>query len=257
MGSCWDDWRQADSQWLRSDAADIHRQKVMRVILEEFAQEGPIVLKDPRICRFVPFVASILDELGFEHVAILPIRNPLEVTYSLRRREKFELSKSFLLWLRHVLDAEYNSRTMPRYFLPYEGLLTDWRHQLQRAANRTGIVWPDRSQAAAAAIDQFLSPDLRHDQASVRELEDHALKLPLVMETYTALRRLIEDEGDTAARRKLDGARRRFDKACQRAGAAASPDQIVAVLSPSGSLVPDVVSNMRRWLARRRPQCPS
>ncbi|RVD50028.1 sulfotransferase family protein, partial [Mesorhizobium sp. M2D.F.Ca.ET.140.01.1.1] len=83
-----------------------------------------------RICRFVPFMSSILAEMEVDTVALLPFRNPLEVAYSLKRRDGLPLSKSLLLWLRHVLEAEHHSRHMPRYLIRHEEFLIDWRNQI-------------------------------------------------------------------------------------------------------------------------------
>ncbi|MER9413385.1 MULTISPECIES: hypothetical protein [unclassified Mesorhizobium] len=49
------------------------------------------------------------------------------------------LPTAFMLWLRHVLEAEHHSRHMPRCILRHEDLLSDWRHQMDRAARETGI----------------------------------------------------------------------------------------------------------------------
>jgi hypothetical protein len=151
-GSCWHDWRQLDAAWFRSPTAEMHRQRIKGVLADEFEDEAVIVIKDPRICRFVPFTRSMLEELDFQPVAILPLRNPLEVALSLQRRNGFAVSKSSLLWLRHVLDAEFHSRGMPRCFLPFDGLIADWRPQLQRIAETIGIAWPDGSGASAMKV---------------------------------------------------------------------------------------------------------
>ncbi len=107
-GSSWHDWQQFNPQWIGSDIAAMHRQEIARLLIDEFGDAPLIFVKDPRICRFVPFTLSVLSELNISPVAILPVRNPLEVVYSLKRNRGFAPSKSLLLWLRHVLDAEYH-----------------------------------------------------------------------------------------------------------------------------------------------------
>jgi hypothetical protein len=214
IGSCWDDWRQLDQQWLDSKAAQ-HRKSIKALLIDEYASEPIIFLKDPRICRFVPFVCSILAELNFTFVALLPLRNPLEVAYSLKRRDAFALSKSVLLWLRHVLDAEIYSRNMPRYFLQYEKFVADWRHDMDRAAQITGITWPDQSHCVSAKIDQFLTPDLRHEIALFNELENHPNVSPLVRETYKILINIaVHGEGKEFLD-QLDLVRAKFEEGCR------------------------------------------
>lgn len=109
-GSHWDDWQQFDLQWFASEAGQQHRQDIKAILVNEFGNEPLIFVKDPRICRFMPFTLSALAELSVGSVAVLPLRNPLEVAYSLQRRDGFPLSKSILLWVRHVLVGPSRQR---------------------------------------------------------------------------------------------------------------------------------------------------
>jgi hypothetical protein len=219
-GSRWDDWRQFNPRWIRSEAAAQHRQKIKALLIEEFGDKPLFFIKDPRICRFVPFTLSILAELNVSPVAILPVRNPLEVAYSLERRDQFAPSRSILLWLRHVLDAEYHSRSMPRYFLPYETFLTNWRYHVDRAAEKTGVIWPDRSDRSGFKVDEFLTLDMRHERVSFDEIKDHSEISPLVRETYYILTNIMASGESKVLLDQLDLVRTKFDESCHTFGAA-------------------------------------
>jgi hypothetical protein len=214
-GSAWDDWRQLDPQWFRSQAAEQHRQKIKMLLIDEFGEEPLIVVKDGRICRFVPFMASILAELNVGPVAVLPVRNPLEVAYSLRRRDKFPLSKSLLLWLRHVLDAEFHSRPMRRCFLSYDHFLLDWRTHMERVSEKIGVAWPDRSGRAEARIDEFLTTELHRERAASDELEKHPEMIPWVRETYDIVTAIAAGGENKQLLDRLDHLRAAFDEACR------------------------------------------
>src|ERR1700728_183219 len=226
-GSRWADWRQFNLQWYRSKAAEHHRQKLKALLIEEFGDEPLIFIKDPRMCRFVPFVSSVLADLNFTPVAILPVRNPLEVAYSLKRREQFPLSKSILLWLRHVLDAEFQSRHMRRCVLRYDELLIDWRHQIDRVADMIGVVWPDRS-GGPDKIDQFLTHDLRHERSSFDEIKKHPAITPLGRETYDLLIEIADDGESKELLQRLDVVRSTFDEGCQLFGPAVAKESPAA-----------------------------
>jgi hypothetical protein len=173
-GSCWHDCQRLDPDRIETAARrEGHRERIKDAISQEFGDAALFVLKDPRICRFVPLIWSILDELNVRPVAILPVRNPLEVASSLRERDGLTQPKSLLLWLRHVLDAEYYSRAIQRYFLHYEDLLLDWRTCLGRAANGTGLVFPRWSNESESEIDQFLTAELRRQRASTEQFKAH------------------------------------------------------------------------------------
>jgi glycosyltransferase involved in cell wall biosynthesis len=216
-GSCWHDWRQFDLAWARSPAAAPHTAKIKSVLSNEFADEPLIVLKDPRICRFVPYTASVLADLGMSVVAVLPVRNPLEVALSLQRRDNFAVSDSVLLWLRHVLDAEYYSRGLPRCFVSYEDLLRDWRREVERICQQTGVALPNRFAQGGTAVDQFLTAELHHERATPDESKYNREVSPLARRTYRVLLEICARGESKQSADQLDAARAEFDEHCRRA----------------------------------------
>jgi hypothetical protein len=225
-GSNWDDWRQINPLWIRSKSAEQHRQKIKAVLIEEFGDKPLIFVKDPRICRFIPFTLSILAELNISPVAILAVRNPLEVAYSLKRRDNFPLSKSMLLWLRYVLDAEFHSRQMPRCFFPYEAFLANWRYYADGAAEKTGVIWPDRSDRSGVKIDDFLKLDMRHERVSSDEFKGHSEVPPLVREAYNTLTNIATKGENKALLDHLDLIRNKFDEGCHTFGPAVLAEEL-------------------------------
>jgi hypothetical protein len=225
-GSCWHDWRQLNPRWINSKAAEQHRQKIKALLIDEFGDEPLIFIKDPRICRFVPFMSSILAELNISPVAFLPVRNPLEVAYSLKRRDGFALPKSLLLWLRHVLEAEYHSRHMPRYFLQHERLLIDWRYHMDRAAEKTGVMWPACSDRADVKIEQFLAMDLHHERSTLEDMQNHPSITSMVRATYDILTAIVADGENKDLLDQLDLVRTKFDEGCEIFGAAVAAEEL-------------------------------
>ncbi len=120
-----------------------------------------------------------------------------------------------MLWLRHVLDAEYFSRNLPRYFLPYEGLLQNWRHHVDRLAEQTDIAWPDRSDRSGAGIDQFLTTELYHERATWDETKDHREVLELARHTYRIFMDICTRGESRELRDQLDAARAEFEESCR------------------------------------------
>ncbi|WP_246135819.1 sulfotransferase family protein [Mesorhizobium intechi] len=234
-GSSWLDWRQLDLQRMNSKATEPCRQKIKQLLIDEFGDEPLIVIKDPRTCRFVPFMSSILDEMNVSPVALLPVRNPLEVASSLHRRDNITLPKSLLLWLRHVLEAEYHSRHMPRYILSYEGFLADWRKHMDRAAEKTGVVWPAQPDHPDIKIDRFLTTDLYHERSTLEDVRNHPDVTPLVRETYQVLTAMAAGDEDNGLLAQLDIVRTRFDDACETFSVAMATEEL-AVAQLRGEL---------------------
>jgi hypothetical protein len=219
---------------MASGAAERHRQTIKALIIEEFGAERLIFIKDPRICRFVPFISSILSEMNISPVAFLPVRNPLEVAYSLKRREEIALPKSLLLWLRHVLEAEYHSRQMPRCFLLYPGFLIDWRFQMDRAAKKSGVVWPARLERSDIEIEQFLTMDLYHERSTPEDVQNHPNITSLVRTTYDILTAMAAYGENKELLDQLDLVRTKFDDGCDLFGTAAAAEELAVARLAAG-----------------------
>jgi hypothetical protein len=161
-GTDWSDWGAVNPGWFRSPVVESFLLEAIDVLNEEFGSSQLFVLKDPRICRLLPFWIEVFKRAGIDPKFAIPLRNPLEVAASLQKRNGFDVEVGQLLWLRHVLDAEYFSRGRRRFFCSFEQVLSAWPQVLETASSSFGIQWPRLSTASAIEIDQFLNPSLRH-----------------------------------------------------------------------------------------------
>jgi hypothetical protein len=164
------------------------------------------------MCRFVPFWLGALTESGITPSAILIVRDPVDVSRSLATRDRLAPEFSLLMWLRHMLDAEHATRTIPRSVVSYRQLLTDWRSVADRIADDLCLTWP--STPDDAAIAQFLKPDLCHHAAGPGDLRAPPPLDRWVTEARDALDQL--QRGTPALDRAfavLDDVRRQLDAA--------------------------------------------
>jgi hypothetical protein len=113
-GSTWDDWRPFNASWYTSPNAKKFAQKAAVELKKEFGNAKLIVIKDPRICRMMPFWSKVFNGSRYTMRFIIPVRSPLEVSRSLWIRDKIPINKGVLMWLRHVLDAETENREFDR-----------------------------------------------------------------------------------------------------------------------------------------------
>ncbi len=199
MGSRWDDWRPLDPTALRELAEGELGARAREQLQADFGEAPLGVLKEPRLSRLLPFWQPIFATLDIDLRGVLITRNPLEVAASLQARDGFSAAQSLLLWLRYVLDAEHDSRELPRVLLPYTALLDDWQSAVARIGSRTGLQWPRTAEVAAADIEAFLRADERHHQTEAESLTRQALTRGWVQDTDTALARLCAAEDPAAA----------------------------------------------------------
>ena len=165
-GSSWDDWRPFDQGWYTSPKADEFRERAVELVQSEFSSSRLFVLKDPRMCRLLKFWIEVVEDSGAQPFIISPIRSPFDVASSLHVRNDINPSVGYLIWLRHVLDAEAASRGLKRSYLRYEQLLWEAHALVNRIGEDLGLSWPKGSSPYAEMdIDEFLSPALHHHRS--------------------------------------------------------------------------------------------
>lgn len=133
-----------------------------RIVRDEFGGSDLILLKDPRMSRLMPFWTEALEAEGYRVAHVLAYRHPGRVADSLKRRDWMIPPASGLSWLAHTLDAELASRTGPRVVVSLDGLVEDWRAEIDRIAERLGIRWPVAPDDVADEIATFIDPALSH-----------------------------------------------------------------------------------------------
>jgi hypothetical protein len=210
-GSDWKDWRKFDLNKIDALEADALRARAKEALAEEFGDVGFAVVKDPRMCRLMPFWGPVFAEAKWSVRALLPIRPPLEVSQSLHCRDGLDPAYGCLLWLRHVLDAEAETRGMARAFLDWPQFLGNGRNVLAQASEQLGVIWPYWCESALADIDQFVSTELRRQRTSEADMQTHPAVNDLVRRTYAAMIELVHDSASSGVLRKLDDLRAGFE----------------------------------------------
>jgi GT2 family glycosyltransferase/glycosyltransferase involved in cell wall biosynthesis len=224
-GSSWHDWSKFNPDWYASPLFEDAQQELQAILYAEFGVDGPIVVKDPRICRLLPLWRAALNPLQIDPTIVIPLRNPLEIARSLRQRDDFTEPTVLLIWLRHVLDAEQATRTLPRAFCAYDTLLRDWRGTLAQIAHHADLVWPRRSLDSELDIDGFLSAEVRHHVIAATELTTRPAIPGWIPAAYAALQHLIDDPHHRSAQQDLDAIRVEFDHASLRLGLATRAEE--------------------------------
>jgi len=212
-GSSWDDSAAFNTEWYESPRFPEYRARAAKVIEEEFGGSGFFVMKDPRICRLLPFWQRVLADLDVGPRYVCIHRHPKEVAASLTRREGWPETVGLLLWLRHALEAEAGSRGQSRVFVSYDGLLSDWRATVARIGEGLGLSWPRHPDNAAGDIEAFLSSELRHFGAGGETMPRHSLAFAWVARVYEVFERWAADGEQAADYAELDAVRAAFDEA--------------------------------------------
>ena len=204
-GSTWRDWRRLDLSKV-AEVLPAFRAEAADKLAAEFGGADLIVLKDPRICRLFDFWRGVLEDGGYRVVVVSPLRSPAEVAASLMARNDMSRCHALRLWLRHVLDAERASRRQPRRFMTWPDFIADWRKEVNRTAQDLGVSL-DRTPEAEARVDEFLSAELKRQNAN-EGVPDQ------IRRAYQILELIARDGDHPDLQRALDKIRQTFEQAC-------------------------------------------
>lgn len=210
IGSSWDDWHEVNEDWCNSPRKQEYTLNAQEMLKQEFGTSGFFVLKDPRVCRLLPFWNAVMAESGIEPHFVCTHRNPVEVAASLTRRNGWPQSHGLLLWLRHVLDAEAGSRGRKRAFVSYDELLANWPKMIERIGRDLELFWPIKLDTAAPRIDGFLSETRRNFRATDMERQSQSPVSGWIGDVYEILERWAHEGETQSDYQRLDNIRAAF-----------------------------------------------
>lgn len=210
-GSSHDDWGAINPDWRQSA---IRSQMIGRAseILASHAEHGPLfAIKDPRMCRLADVWLEAAEQAGIEPLVLLMLRNPAEVAASLETRDLMVPGYAELLWLRHVIDAEYLTRGQRRVVFRYDQLMANWQALIMRIKNGFGITFPRNSPKAHAEIEGFLQQSQRHHFTAFEAVFHNPIHLNWLLTTLQIMLGWSENSEDTGDYAALDQVRAEMD----------------------------------------------
>jgi hypothetical protein len=162
LKSSWDDAFLLENSWWTSEKIKHYKEKIIEIITNEFKHAQWWGIKDPRMCILLPLWLEIFEELSISPHFIISIRNPLEIAGSHERRDDFSLEKSLLIWMKHLLSAEYYSREYPRVFTRYDNLVANPQAAISSMTHILNIELPKSFNEVSEDLQNFIKPSLKH-----------------------------------------------------------------------------------------------
>ena len=115
------------------------RHDFLHLVRAEFSAGGRFVIKDPRICRLLPFWRAQMRGIKWDPAYVLILRHPMEVAHSLQARDGTPVESALFLWLQHYLLAERHTRGCARIFTIDSRIFADPPAEAQRLGRFLGI----------------------------------------------------------------------------------------------------------------------
>lgn len=156
VGSSWTDMKGLPPHWFASEEAALFRYRLGRAIDPDLSSVHPLLVKDRRLWRLLPLWKQLCAEREIDVRFVLPVRHPLEIAESLDTGSPTATAEALLLWLRHVLEVERETRGLDRCFISYDQFVQDTPRAIARVVQRLKIVPHAGADATAVAgvIDQ-------------------------------------------------------------------------------------------------------
>lgn len=161
--SAWLDTRPLDLAGMGQDRLQDFSRQIEAALDASFGTAACFALKDPRICRFVPFYRDLFARKGIDLKVVLAVRAPIGAAASLFARNQISHDYTGILWAHHLLEAERHTRDLPRIVVAYEALMSDW----QAVARRLGGFLAIEGRAVdTEPVASPVDPDLHHHRAT-------------------------------------------------------------------------------------------
>ena len=164
LGRSWLDAKPLDAAALAGLDTPANVERAAGLLARSFPAAGPLVLKDPRLSRLLPFWRRVFEETGIAPAVVIAVRAPSAVARSLQRRDQLPLAHGEALWNAYVLDAESGSRGLRRAVVHYEDLGRNPCPVLLRLLSDLGL-----AAAANEALWQAAAASLRPAPAAAAE----------------------------------------------------------------------------------------
>ncbi len=200
---------------LASPALDSFAERAGRLLDQRLASATRFGIKDPRMCRLLPFWQRVFATRRVEVDYLIACRNPLEVSSSLARRDRFLPDKCHCLWLEHQWAALVYTAGSRRLVVDYGNLMRDADRELSRVAARFGLDFDPDSPQAREYREGFLDASLHHARFETPARVAEAVLPHLVVDLYGMLGQFATDQldpdGEVAGERIAAIGRRMLD----------------------------------------------
>jgi GT2 family glycosyltransferase len=175
LGGAWDLPPKAGEHFKHARLKPLRRKA--QLLIEGFDSAGTWGWKDPRNCLTLPFWQSLLHGLK----TLIIVRNPLEVAYSLRKRNETSYSFGLRLWEIYNRRLIETAGKQARIVTRYDAFFEDAESELRRITRFAGL--PDSNVKNATAL---IKRRRRHIHFTMDQLLDARVS-PEVIDLYRAL----------------------------------------------------------------------
>jgi len=167
FNSSWESTKPLPDKWWQLPKIEEYRDKLIKLIETEFSNHSIWAFKDPRTCVMLPLWKEIFGILNIEPMFVIPIRNPVDIANSLKKRDGFSLNYSMRIWYYHMINILEGTEEYKRIFIKYDDMMENTDINLSKLTDFLDIQLSDEN---IEVIKRSLKPNLRHSKTKEDEL---------------------------------------------------------------------------------------
>ena len=199
IGSSADDLAPLPPAWLSSRPAAEAKIALQNFLLDEVFHASLFVVNDPRLSMLAPLWLDPLGAVQADPRFVLTVRHPLEFAEVMSAENGWPTHRNLLLWLKHVLDGERNTRHRVRVLATYDDCVGDWRAMVDHLSTALGLTLPPRTFRIEREVERFINQSVRHHAFNGDAFAANPEIAEWVTAAYHALQHLDDDEAETIA----------------------------------------------------------
>ncbi len=161
----WDNPPKFPDNWTKLEIINQLKLDAYNVIENNFKSYKMWGFKDPRTSLTLPFWQEIIPNMKY----IICVRNPLDVSLSLKKRNNFSIEKGLALWNHYTISAILNTANHQTIFMPYENIMSEPETQIDRLLKSFDILGFKKDKEYEEAL-KFIDSSLFHHKSSLVDL---------------------------------------------------------------------------------------
>ncbi|MCP4089374.1 MAG: glycosyltransferase [Gammaproteobacteria bacterium] len=165
-----------------------------KILIHAKTSSGIFGVKDPRTVLLLPFWQAVFDELGITPSYVITSRHPKCVALSLHKRDGIEFTKSYYLWMEHVISAVLETANSERVVVDFDELMLNPISQLERISRAFNLPFNPSDKEVLEYTNGFLDSKLRHFNFDIESLHADKTIPNDVADAYDTLLQIARDQ---------------------------------------------------------------
>lgn len=172
FGSHWSDARPVNFGLIGNLRSFNYRYRILRFLRNSFKEHDLFGVKDPRLCRLLPFWERFFD--AYDGRYVITFRSPFEVAESLKNRDGMTLHQGLKLWASYNLDILERTRDKKRIVLSFKTVVEKPELLISALSSHFGLVLDDKEITEKDFRDKTLYRS--KSELEFSDIEDSALR---------------------------------------------------------------------------------